>query len=101
MEAKIWHDSIAISDADEKACILFRCTLGDLIGKRLVDFVVDEDFKGLSRLRAVVLRDKKKLPSLDYLLARADGSLFIGRVDSVADGEDGRYRTTVKWLFDV
>lgn len=78
----IIHDTYIIVRADEEAHKLFAAQPDQLVGVKLLDLISDQDLKGLAALRMMVARrtEQSRLPNVDYIFKRFDGSLFYGHV---------------------
>lgn len=98
--AEIMHDTRVILDVNDAACVLFACEREALFGFDIFDLVWSADFQGLGHLRMRVLREAGKVPPVEYLFHRFDGSRFYGRVQTERI-EDGRYRSVIEWQYDL
>lgn len=90
------HDTKNIIWANAAACALFRCDLEALVDLDMMELLVDEDFRGLARLRMSMLRDNKKVRPMSYMYRRCDGTAFRASVDSRNLG-GGEYETVLTY----
>ena len=99
MQATLYHDSRVVTEADDAAGELFNCDPSALIGMSLFDLLLLPDFQGLGRLRMRMLREQGRVPPVEYLFNRFDGTLFYGR--GVTEKiEDGRYRSIITFKYN-
>lgn len=62
MQATLYHDTYRITGADEVAGEMFACEVETLIGLEIIALLVQDDFRGLGRLRMRMLREIGKVP---------------------------------------
>src|SRR5512137_1668310 len=94
---KFIHDTWRILDCNDAACALFRCEKDALIDLDMMHLVADPDFRGLARLRMVVMRDAKLLPPIKYKFYRFDGTVFWGEIADTKMLFDGNFETTLAY----
>lgn len=91
---KFVHDTKRIVSVNAAGCELFRCPESALVDLDMMDLILHEDFKGLAKLRMVMMRTRKRLPPIRYYFLRCDGTAFYGAV-TTEHLEDGTFETTV------
>ena len=93
---KFIHDTRRILSVNDAGAALFRCEAVDLIDRDMMELLSDVNYRGLARLRMVMLREQWAAPparfSYEYL--RHDGSTFWARVESEPLGE-GLFETVL------
>jgi PAS domain S-box-containing protein len=85
---KFVHDTWRIEEVNAAACQLFRCERNALIDLAMLDLLVSAEFRELSRLRMIVLRDQKMPHEMPFDFIRCDGTRFraIVRTRILFDG---------------
>jgi len=93
------HDTWRIVDCNEAACTLFRCDKDALIDRDMMELIVSPDFRGLARLRMLMLRENRLLPPMKYKYLRCDGSKFWATVTTKILF-DGNFETTLTYEYE-
>jgi len=88
------HDTRHILFVNAAGCALFRCTPEALVDLDMMELLIDDDFRGLARLRMSQLRDNREVKPMRYRYRRCDGSAFWATVNS-GSLLDGTFRTTL------
>lgn len=104
--ATIWHDTKIVIDADDRACVLFRCQRDWLIGQAVTALIDDTDQVGLAalvRLRMALLAERGELPEWEAPFLRQDQTVFFARIKSKSDPAHGPldFVTLMLYLYEV
>jgi PAS domain-containing protein len=78
------HDTLIIVRVNAEALELFRARPDQMIGAQLIALVDVVDFRGLASLRMQIAREREnaRLPHVEYVFRRFDGTRFFGGVDT-------------------
>ena len=90
------HNTHHILEVNDSACELFRCYRQDLLYLPMMRLIVNPDFRGLAKLRMVVMREHKRAAGpMRYKYRRFDGSRFWASVESKHLGDDNLFETVL------
>ena len=98
--AQFVHDTRRIVAVNVLMCELFRCEPYQLVDLDMMELISNETFRGLARLRMVMLRERGTVPAFTYYFRRCDGTRFAAEVKSERL-DDGDFRTTLFYLREI
>ncbi len=85
IEGKGDNAEYVIESANQAALDLFRVTPKEMVGHRMEEFVVGDDYKQLSKLRGKIFLNNplvKRLPVFRFSFKRNDGTEFTADVQT-------------------
>jgi len=89
------HDTHRIISVNDQGCVLFRCYHEALIDMDMIELLVDEDFRGLARLRLNMLQEHHELHPMRYKYRRCDGTAFWAT--AMSREIEGGFETTLEY----
>lgn len=98
--AIVVHDTYIIIDVTPKFCALFRCKREDLIDRQILELLASEEFRWLSGLRMLTLRNKGRLPPARLPFRRFDNTCFWAQVTLTGTRADGTHEITFQYEFE-